>query len=259
MAVEVTTVDRIYDGGINMRATFIRASITTAAVVVTAVAVPSPGIGATRTPVAYWKMNEGPGASVMRDSSGHGIRGAIGAAVITGKVSKGATAYAWPKAGAGSSVARPERLVTVKDSRLNPGNGNFAVTVRFRTLQQSFGNMVQKGQASNPGGFWKVESNRGQVKCVFRGTDAGGGILSNGVTSGAKPLNDGAWHKINCERTRDRLTMTIDGARVRHAPGRTGTISNAAPLTIGGKGTCDQVQVSCDYYVGHMDYLRIFK
>ena len=51
--------------------------------------------------------------------------------------------------------------------------------------------------------------------------------------------------------------MIVDGkvtATLKHA---TGTISNSKPLTIAGKGTCDQVSVTCDYWVGQMDYVQI--
>ena len=42
--------------------------------------------------LAYWEMNQGPGAKVMVDSSGH-VNGTIGSAVTTGVNTMGATAY----------------------------------------------------------------------------------------------------------------------------------------------------------------------
>ena len=50
--------------------------------------------------------------------------------------------------------------------------------------------------------------------------------------------------------------MIVDGeghGKLEHA---TGNISNTKPLTIAGKGTCDQVSVTCDYWVGQMDYVQ---
>jgi len=43
-------------------------------------------------------------------------------------------------------------------------------------------------------------------------------------------------------------------ATLKHA---TGNISNTWALTIAGKGTCDQVTVTCDYWVGQIDYVQI--
>ena len=41
--------------------------------------------------------------------------------------------------------------------------------------------------------------------------------------------------------------------------GSTGTIDNAIPMTVGGKINCDQITVTCDYFSGDIDYLRIYK
>ena len=38
--------------------------------------------------------------------------------------------------------------------------------------------------------------------------------------------------------------MTVDGVKRSMAKGKTGSISNAKPLTIAGKGTCDQITVT---------------
>ncbi len=52
--------------------------------------------------------------------------------------------------------------------------------------------------------------------------------------------------------------MTIDdGVKVRRANGPTGQISNIMPFAIGGKSKCNAVTVTCDYWVGEMDYVRI--
>jgi hypothetical protein len=37
----------------------------------------------------------------------------------------------------------------------------------------------------------------------------------------------------------------------------TGTIANTRPLTIAGKLNCDQVNTTCDYFAGDLDYLKI--
>ena len=39
--------------------------------------------------------------------------------------------------------------------------------------------------------------------------------------------------------------------------GATGYINNSIPMTIGGKINCDQIKVTCDYFSGMIDYIRI--
>jgi hypothetical protein len=53
--------------------------------------------------------------------------------------------------------------------------------------------------------------------------------------------------------------MTVDGAVRSNIAGATGSISNTAPLSIGGKSSCDQVKVTCDYFVGDIDWVQIDK
>jgi hypothetical protein len=51
--------------------------------------------------------------------------------------------------------------------------------------------------------------------------------------------------------------MTIDHRKTRRAIGWTGRIENSKPLSIGGKYNCDQQTVTCDYFVGAIDWVRI--
>ena len=53
--------------------------------------------------------------------------------------------------------------------------------------------------------------------------------------------------------------MTIDGVRTRRGLGPTGSITSNLPLTIGGKSNCDQVTITCDYFAGDIDYVKIEK
>jgi hypothetical protein len=216
----------------------------------------TPAHAAATTTLANWQMNESPGARTMIDSSGNGINGAIGSAVRTGVFINGATGYDWPFSSPTMPPPKPERLVQVADSRLNPGTRDYAVTVRFRTTN-SFGNMIQKGQSGAPGGYFKWQIPSGELSCLFRGRSSTGAVLSKSVNSGSKKLNDGAWHTVRCERTADRVTMTIDGTTTRTAIGPSGSISNTVPLTIAGKVNCNQISVTCDYFTGDIDYVKI--
>ena len=206
------------------------------------------------TTVGLWRMDEAPGATVAVDSSGSGLHGAIGADVQTGVVHDGAVGYRFPAIAPNSGPARPEHLVKVPHStRLNPGSGDFSVTVRFRTTT-SPSNIVQKGQSGVPGGFWKFEQDDGQVKCLFRG--------GNGQQRAAwsvSRIDDGRWHTVTCERTSTSVTMYVDGVRHSRSTGPTGTIANTWGLAIGGKSTCDQVRVGCDYFSGDVDHVRVEK
>lgn len=208
------------------------------------------------TTLADWQMNEPSGATVMADSSGNGIDGQVGSAVLTGNVEGDVTFYKWTHTNPNQPPPKPERLIQVADDRLNPGTGDYAVTIRFRTTR-SFGNIIQKGQAETPGGNFKWQIPNGKLQCQFRGFDESGNELKGGVSSGPTPLNDGLWHTVRCERTADMVTMTVDGQVTGRNPGPTGSISNTVPLTIGGKLNCDQVTITCDYFVGDIDFVLI--
>lgn len=223
---------------------------------VLAIGAATPAGAAATTVLADWQMDESAGAQTMVDGSGNGIDGAIGSAVITGVVVDGATGYRWPFTKPNEPPAKPERLVQVSDGPLNPGTGDFAVTVRFR-LTNSFGNIIQKGQSGAKGGYFKWEIPNGRLTCLFKGVGGGGGFLVRTVNSGSTRLNDGAWHTVRCERTSGGVTMTIDGTITRTTNGWSGNISNNVPLTIGGKLNCNQTTITCDYFTGNIDFVRI--
>jgi hypothetical protein len=217
-------------------------------------AIVSPARAAIDQPVVTWQMNEPAGATTMLDSSGNAINGAIGAHVQEGTaLSGGGTGYRFPYLQPNTPPADPEHVVRVAhDARLNPGSGDFAVEFRMRTTH-SFGNIIQKGQAGSAGGYWKFQQPSGKVSCLFRGS-AGSSTASAGLTV---RVNDGAWHTVRCERTSSSVTMYIDGQRTGRNTNPTGTIANTRPVTIAGKGNCDQVNITCDYFSGDLDYVKI--
>jgi len=222
-----------------------------AAAVIVTLAVAAPASAAT---LADWEMNEGSGAHTMIDASGH-VNGTIGSAVQTGVSISGATAYQWPFTSPTAPPAKPERIVQANSNSLNPGSGTYTVSLRFRT-NQHFGNIVQKGQAGASGGYFKIENPNGRINCVFRGRNASGTLVRKAVQA-SQVTSDNAWHTATCTRTSTGLTLTIDGAVAGTARGSTGTISNTRPVTIGGKLNCDQINTSCDYFTGAIDWVRI--
>jgi Laminin G domain len=194
--------------------------------------------------VARWEMNEGTGARTMHDTSWSNLSGTIGSAVQTGATGGGATGYRWSSQNRDGQ--RPERLVKVSSSRLNPGRRGFVVIVRLRTLVGDQ-NIIQKGQARTAGGMFKVDMVHGRVICSFKGSAGRVAIGSR------RTLHDGAWHTVRCERRSGRVTIVVDGASGRTKLGRAGRIANSWALSIGGKLHCDPPRVGCDYYVGLLD------
>ena len=223
------------------------AVVTGATLLVTA----SPADAAATTLVASWQMNEPAGATVMTDSSGHGITGTIGSAVATGVQTSGTVDYQWSSVNPTAPPAKPQRLVQVNNSALNPGTKDYAVTIRYRTTH-SYGNMIQKGQNATAGGYFKFEQPNGFITCLFKGATGQQRAIVSKIA-----LNDGAFHTVRCERTTNQLTMTIDSSTKYTLVGPTGNISNTVPLTIGGKLNCDQVKVTCDYFAGTIDWITI--
>lgn len=201
-------------------------------------------------------MDEAPGTRVMSDSSGNGIDGAIGSGILTGGVEGSTVYYRWPYRPPNQPPADPERLIQVADARLNPGLDDYAITLRFRTTH-SFGNIIQKGQAGSPTGYFKLEIPNGNLRCLFRGLDANGELVRVSVVSGSTALNDGLWHTARCERSGTTMSLMVDGAVLDRRFIPLISVSNSRPLTIGGKLNCDQIAITCDYFSGDIDEVRI--
>jgi Ca2+-binding RTX toxin-like protein len=197
-------------------------------------------------------MNEPPGATTMHDSSGSGLNGTIGSAVLTGIVTDGATGYQWPSGN--RSGVHTERLITVDSSRLNPGIANFTFIMRFKTSSFGDQNIVQKGQAKTGGGQWKIAIKKGKIVCNFLGVVHRSAVWSNEI------IADNKWHTVRCDRRTTGVTQTIDGGTPKTNRNWTGSISNTWPVSIGGKPKCDGgVTVGCDYYVGFIDRVVLIR
>jgi hypothetical protein len=230
-----------------------RRLLAVSAIIAGVLSLASPAQAAINRPVAIWQMNEAAGSRTMLDSSGNGINGTIGDDVLAGTaLSGGGTGYRFTNVAPNQPPANPERLVQVPNrSALNPGSGAFAVEFRMRTTH-SFGNVVQKGQSGAAGGYFKFQQPNGKISCLFRGS-AG----SSSASSGSVRVNDGRWHVVRCERTSSSVTMFVDGVVTGRNRNPTGTIANTRPITIAGKLNCDQIEITCDYFAGDLDYLKI--
>jgi Laminin G domain len=204
------------------------------------------------TVIADWEMNEPAGATTMADTGPNQLTGTVGATVQTGVVVSGATGFDWSPVKPNQPPANPGRLVQVDSALLNPGTADYAVVFRYRSTVK-FGNIVQKGQAHVAGGYFKVEQPGGHLNCFFTGKGGKASIKSPNLT------NDGQWHVVRCERTATGVTLTVDGVVVGQAVHATGMISNSSPLTVGGKLSCDNIAITCDYFSGDIDYLVVQK
>jgi hypothetical protein len=200
-----------------------------------------------------WEMDEAPGATQMLDSGPLGITGTIGNEVQVGTVVQGATGYQFPRLKPNTPPTHPEHLVRVPDQdAIDPGTSPYTIEIRYRTTNK-FGNLIQKGQAKTSGGQFKMQLPGGRVQCYFKGTNGQVGV---GYRT---PINDGAWHVLRCVNDRTAVSLYVDGVRVARHKGDPGNIDNSFPLTIGGKPSCDQIKVTCDYFGGTVDYVRITK
>ncbi len=204
--------------------------------------------------VAFYSMDESLGSTVLTDSSGGGRYGTIGSEVTSGVLFDGATAQRFATHLPSEQTEIPGHVDLVPNTTaFNPDAGDFSFTIRYRTTF-SFGNIVQKGQGTATGGYWKFEAPGGIPTCLFRG---GNGASRTGYSSTS--IADGQWHTVTCNRTSTYVEMYVDGVRTSTLTGSTGTIANSWALSIGGKSDCDGLITTCDYFAGDIDYLKILK
>lgn len=203
------------------------------------------------TLVADWEMNESASTTVMQDSSGNNLDGQVNP---TG-VSSNGSYYHWVTRCPTCEPVAPERVISVPENDqfdiVDP-NVTWTAGFRFRTTSTFSGNIMQKGQSTAVGGQIKIQAPRGRMQCLFKG--------ANGVRVGSGSsvlVNDGEWHNVQCIHTATRVTTWVDGVRTGVKNGSTGPINNSKPFTIGGKTICDQVTITCDYFSGDIDYIRI--
>jgi hypothetical protein len=230
-----------------------RRIVTTSALALTSVVALPLLTACAPTQITQWEMNEAPGATVMRDTSGSNINGHIGSEVRVGTVEQGRTGYgeSYVVNGNGGSVHPGKLLVVPNDNRLNPGTSNYVIGATFR-FDVSGTNVAQKGQAETPGGYVKLETHEGHVSCVFQGSASVSAVVSPGTYQG------NLFHSYRCERNAAfGVRLSVDGAVVGTNPKQPGNISNTWPFVIGGKYMCNQTTVQCDYFSGMIDRVAV--
>lgn len=233
--------------GLNIR---IFSLATTVAAVVATVVGSSPAAHAAfvGTPVLRYSFDQG----TPVDESGHGhalttyaVRGGATLAVAHGT----GQALRFPKHCAGKKCPRVV-LQAASTEELNPGTAPFryGATVLLPKQETTAGqNVLQKGYASTGGQYkLQVDGKAGRPSCVVVGTG------SRVIHQARSPISvaDGAWHSIECQRNGTLLTVVVDGvARATANLPANLSVSNRAPLSIGGKGAYaknDQFQGTID-------------
>ncbi|MEV6300340.1 LamG-like jellyroll fold domain-containing protein [Actinoplanes sp. NPDC051861] len=121
------------------------------------------------------------------------------------------------------------------DADLDPGTRSFrwAATVRLTRAQLTgSANVVQKGVATRDS-QWKLQIGgpTGRAQCVM--VAKGSGQAFSAIS--AKPVIDGNWHRVVCQRTGTVLAVSVDGVPgERTAVPSTLTVDNNLPLRVGG-------------------------
>lgn len=186
---------------------------------------------------------------VAQDSSGRNHDGTIGSLVKT----NGSFAHFPLTPGNVDHDNTPLILVPdAADGSLDPGSGRFTVQMRYRTTYGE--NILQKGQATTRGGQWKIQLERRGLVCLVR-TAAGSAAAGSGTTA----VKDGRWHTVKCVRTPTSVDLYVDGVRTGHSRHKTGTMNNKKPWSLGGKANCNGKPITCDYFNGDVDYVRMWK
>jgi hypothetical protein len=195
--------------------------------------------------VAVWDLDEPPGSTVLHDSGGHGHHGRISPGVLVGVPAPVGIVHRF----SGSSAPGDGHVVPSHPA-LEPGRGDYGVSLHLRTTRSSF-NVVQKGQSGASGGMVKLEVEDGRFRCLFRGSG-----VSTGLASPFR-IDDGEWHTVRCQRHRGEVVLAVDHVVVGRRPDRSGTIVNGWEVAIGAKSRCNQVTVGCDPFSGDLNWVRI--
>jgi len=231
----------------------------TAAVVCAAVAAASAASGATPTAVTP----EAPQTVVLRYSFDGAISGPVdesGHAHALATLSGHGGAVRAVSHNTGQALEFPAKctgggcpkavLQTPSADDLNPGQAPFryGATVLLARDQTTAGqNVLQKGYSATGGQYkLQIDGSAGKPSCALVGT----GRKRIHLARIAVTVADGLWHTVECRREATALTILVDGVPQGAATVPADlSVSNAAPLSIGGKGGYrdnDQFQGSLD-------------
>ncbi len=213
----------------------VQQSLIAAAVAATLIAAATPA-NAAYTTRALWTMDSLP----MGDSAGTPNNGTTRDITVSGGAYK---------------FNGTSSLATVKDhSDLDPGSANIRLTARISLAKVPASNqtydIVRKGVTTTSGGEYKMELLRSSsglavASCVFK--DSSGKV---GMVRGTAGLANKGLVTVTCTKTASAVTLSAAG-ETRSLSTKLGSISNSAPLYIGGKGD------GTDSFPGLIDQVKI--
>ncbi|NMO56759.1 hypothetical protein HH310_37000 [Actinoplanes sp. TBRC 11911] len=140
-------------------------------------------------------------------------------------------------------------LQGVRDDSLNPGRRplRYGASIRMTHADLADGaNVLQKGYSVGEMGQFKlqVDHSLGHPSCV---------LANQGRRYRAEPwldVADGRWHDLACERSNERLSMSVDGVVKAWVPVPPRlSIASDEPLRVGGKSAGDRD----DQFAGEID------
>jgi hypothetical protein len=186
---------------------------------------------------ALWNMDQLP---TMIDSAGGDNNG------TTRNITLSSGAYKFN--GTSSLATSPDK------SNLDPGTTAIRLTARISLTKapatgQTF-DVVRKGYTTTSGGYYKLELMRSSTglaiaACLFK--DSSGRINE---VRGSTGLANKGYVTVTCTKTSSSVTLSAAG-QTKTVSKTLGSISNSAPVYIGGKGD------GTDYYPGLIDFVKI--
>lgn len=208
--------------------------------------------------VARYNFDGGATEGRVSDLSGRGaaltLRGSNNGQVAI--VTEGAGRFAaFPGLCATTAPTCAKALLEAADRpELDPGTRNFkwAASVRLTTSQlRGNANVMQKGVADAES-QWKMQitGRTGRAQCVM----VARGTAQTFTAISARPVADGTWHRVACERSNGTLAVSVDGVPgSRVAIPATVTVDNTMPLRVGGPN----LTKGSDMYHGQIDDIYV--
>jgi hypothetical protein len=178
-------------------------------------------------------------AGARVDNSGHGhtlrivaAHGGSARSVVRGR----GLALAFPPACTGSRCPQIV-LQAASAAELNPGTRplRYGASVLLPRGQTSSGeNVLQKGYSARGGQYkLQIDGRAGKPSCAM--VDSRKSAIR--LARSAVTVADNRWHRLECRRIGTRLSILVDGlVRGGATIPLTLSVSNAAPLSIAGKG-----------------------
>jgi hypothetical protein len=187
---------------------------------------------------------------LVRDVSGYGNDGHLSDVPgVPQWIEAGKYGGAFDFTGDGSSTG--QSILVNHDGSLNPGSGDFAVSLWVLARSEYDGDILRKGSVASGADTWyKVEhstspyNNRLSLNFNTDGTDA--------TVTSTQTYEDNQWHFVVAQRRGDLAELWIDGVLDGTAL-VSGSIANTANLAIGSKDTLND-----DFLNGGLDDIRIY-